>query len=147
MSASFQIDGLKELQRKLATLPERVQRKVMRPAVNAGATPVLKAARQKAKKRTGLLKKSLGKKVVTNKKRQTVSAIVGPRKGVQADVNGRPYKPSRTAHLVEKGFINAAGEHVPGQPFLNPALEETSGQAVNTMATKLGEGIEREAAK
>lgn len=147
MSASIQIDGLKELQRKLATLPERVQWKVMRPAVSAAATPVLKSARQKAKKRSGGLRKSLGKKIVTNKKTQSVTAIIGPRKDFQTEVNGKPYKPSRTAHLVEKGFINAAGEHVPGQPFLNPALAETQGQALGVLGTKLGEGIEKEAAK
>lgn len=142
----MEIDGLKELQKKLATLPERVQRKVMRSATNAGASPILKAAKRKAKKRTGLLKKALGKKVVTNKKNQSVTAVIGPRKDVTGEVNGKTYKPSRTAHLVEKGFIAANGEHVAAQPFLNPALEETAGEAVSVIASKLGQGIEKEAA-
>ncbi len=143
----MQISGLAALQKKLAALPERVQRKVMRPAVNAAATPVVRSARSKARRRTGLLKKAIGKKVVTNKKNQSVTAIIGVKKGVQSDVNGKPYKPSRIAHLVEKGFINLAGEYVPGHPFIEPALTETQGQALSTMATKLGDGIEKEAAK
>lgn len=139
--------GDKALERKLKALPERVQRRVMRGAINAAATPVVKSAKSKAKKQSGLLKRSLGKKVFTNKKRQSVTAIVGPRKQVKGEYKGQVRKPSRYAHLVEKGYIDEQGNHVPPQPFLNPAMRETEGQALNVMQTKLAEGVVREATK
>src|SRR4051812_41547264 len=97
--------GAKELERKLKTLGPRVQKKVLRSAVSAAGTPVLKSARQKAKKQSGLLKKSLGKKVTTNKNTGAVTAIIGARKQVEGEYKGKPRKPSRYSHLVEKGFI------------------------------------------
>src|SRR5262249_50692934 len=138
VSAGFEIAGLKELQKKLGALPDRVQRKVMRPAVSAAATPIAKTAKQKAKKRSGLLKKSIGKKVVTNKRAGSVSAVTGPRKNVTAEIDGKTVRASRYAHLVEKGFIDEHGEHHAPQPFMNPALDEAGGQALGIMATKLG---------
>lgn len=146
-AAGLKLTGDKALERKLRTLGERVQRKVLRSAVSAAGTPVLKSARSKVKKRTGLLKKSLGKVIRTNKKTQSVAAIIGPRKGVSGEHNGKVQKPSRYAHLVEKGFIDEAGNHVPAQPFLNPAMAETEGQALNVMQTKLAEGVIKESSK
>lgn len=143
----MKLEGDKALERKLRTLGERVQRRVLRSAVSAAATPTLKSARQKAKKQSGLLKKSLGKKIVTNKKRQSVTAIVGARKEVQGAHQGKPRQASRYSHLVEKGFINEHGEHVPPQPFLHPALAETQSQSEAVMRQKLSEGVVREAAK
>lgn len=137
--------GGKELQKKLATLGERVQRKVTRQAINAAANPVLKSARGKAKKQSGLLKKSLGKKIVTSKDKTRVTAIIGARKQVQGEYKGKLRKPSRYSHLVEKGFINEHGEHVPPQPFLDPAARESESQAMSIMQNKLADGVIREA--
>lgn len=146
-SKGAQLEGFAELERGLKSLGQRVQRRVMRSAVNASATPVLKAARAKAPKQSGLLKRSLGRKVVTNTKRQSVTAIIGPRKKVQGEHKGKPRKPSRYAHLAEKGHIDAHGNYIPGQPFLNPAMAEQEGAALNTLKQKLGAGIAKEAAK
>lgn len=143
----FILTGDKALERKLKTLGERVQRKLLRSAVNAASTPTLKAARQKAPKRTGLMRRSLGKKIVTNKKRQSVTAIIGSRKGVSGEFKGKPYRPSRVAHLTERGFINQHGTFVPPKPWLHPAMAETQGQAASVMQQKLAAGIAKEAAR
>jgi HK97 gp10 family phage protein len=147
MSASFEITGLKELQKRLATLPDRVQRKAMRPAVSAGATMIVRAQKSKAPRESGLLKKSIGKKIVTNKKTQSVTAVIGPRKSVTGEYKGKLRKPSRYAHLADKGFIDESGEHHPGNGFVTTSLDEAGGQALNAMTSKLGDGIEKEAAK
>jgi HK97 gp10 family phage protein len=147
MGKAMDITGDKALAALLGQLPDRVARKVLKSAVNAAANPVLKSARRRVRKRTGLLKKSLGKKTVTNKKTDSATAIVGPRQDVQGVVNGKPYRPARIAHLVEKGFINEHGEHVPPQPFLFPAMQETESEAIGIMQTKLAEGVIREATK
>ena len=146
-SGPLKLIGDKALEKKLKTLGERVQRKVLRSAVSAAATPVVKSAKQRAKKQSGLLKRAMGKKIVTNKARQSVTAVIGARKEVQGEYRGKPRKPSRYSHLVEKGYIDEAGEHVPPQPFLTPALEETRGQSESILHSKLAEGVLREAAK
>lgn len=139
--------GDKALERTLRTLGDRVQRKIVRSAVNAAATPVLKAARANVTTESGLLKKSLAKKVGTSKDKTSVTAIVGPRRDVQGEYEGEMRKPSRYAHLVEKGFINEAGEYVPPKPFLRPAAESTEQQAIGVMSSKLAAGVVKEAAK
>lgn len=144
MANGMTLKGDKQLERMFRTLGERVQRKVLRSAVSASATPVLRSARAKAPRRSGLLRKSLGKKVVTNKKAQSASAVIGARKSVRGPDGQRP---ARYLHLVEKPHIGPGGEYVPGQPFLNPSLDESKGQAEDVMAAKLREGVEREAMK
>lgn len=146
---SFHLQGAKELERKLKKLGDKVHRKVSRQAITAAATPVVKAAKTNANdsKESGLLKRSLGKKVFTNKKSATVVALVGARKDVTGEHEGQIRKPSRYAHLVEKGHIDANGNHVGAQPFLRPALDQTGEQAMAVMRAKLASGIEREAKK
>jgi hypothetical protein len=69
---------------------------------------------------SGLLKKALTKKVARAKDKHTTTVIIGPRRDVAGVVNGKVRKPSRYAHLVENGFVDASGQHVPAQPFLRP---------------------------
>jgi HK97 gp10 family phage protein len=145
--AGMTLLGAKELERTFRTLGERVQRKVTRQAVNAAATPVVKAAKAKAPQESGTLKKSLGKKVRTYKQTGTVTAIVGPRTDVEGEHDGKVRKPKFYAHLVEGGHIDESGNHVPAKPFLRPAFDETQGQALGVMADKLAAGVVKEAKK
>jgi hypothetical protein len=46
---------------------------------------------------------------------------------------------------VEGGHIDANGNHVPAQPFLRPAFDETQGQALDVMKDKLAAGVVKEA--
>ena len=146
-SGGMKLIGDKALERKLKTLGERVQRKILRSAVSAAATPVLKSARQKAPTESKLLKKSLGRKLTTNTKKQSVTAIIGARKEVQGEYKGKLRKPARYSHLAEKGFIRPDGSHSPPRAFLNPALHENESQSEAIMRTKLAEGVTREAMK
>lgn len=145
--AGLQLFGDKALKRTFERMGERVQRKLLRQAVSAAATPVNKAAKQNAAKESGLLKKSLGRKLVTNKRRQSVTAIIGPRRNVVGEYKGKPRKPSRYSHMVEKGFIDRSGKFVPPQPFLAPGMASTQRQAVGIMRDKLAAGVVKEAAK
>ncbi|MGC4031478.1 MAG: HK97 gp10 family phage protein [Tepidisphaeraceae bacterium] len=141
------LTGDKQLAKLLSGLGDKVARKVTRQAVNAAANPVLKAARAKVVKRSGLLANSLGKKVSTSKDKQTVTARVGPRRDVTGTVDGKKYRPARIAHLVEHGHLTASGTHTPAQPFLRPAADETQGQALSIMESKFAAGVIREASK
>lgn len=146
---SARLEGFKELERTFKTLGERVQRKVLRSAVSAASTPIVKAAKANAEdsKESGTLKKSLGRKIKTYKDTQTVAAIIGPRTSVTGTWKGRKRWPAKYAHLVERGHIDEKGNFVPPKPFLKPAYDSTEHQALNVMSNKLAEGVTREAAK
>src|SRR4051794_21478943 len=146
-SSGMQLLGDKQLAKALTTLGERVQRKVVRQSVNAASTPIVKAARSKAAKQSGLLKKSMGKKVRTYPERMTVVGIIGPRLDVVGDYKGKKRWPAKYAHLVEGGHIDQHGDFVPPHPFLRPAYEETQGQVLGVMKDKLAAGVIKEASK
>jgi hypothetical protein len=105
----------------------------------------VKSAKANVTERSGLLKKSLGKKVKVNKRRGTASARVGARSNIQGEVDGKTHIPAKIAHLVELGHIAADGSHVPAKPFLRPAADENEHKAVQVMSDKLAAGIVKEA--
>lgn len=143
----IELQGAKELRKLLKHLPDRVARKVLRAAVNKAATPIVKSARRKASKESGTLRKSMGKKLVVNKKTGSVMAIIGPRREVTGEFEGKQRVPANYAHLVEDGHIAADGSHVPAKPFLRPAYDEGKGPALETIKAGVKTGVVNEAKK
>jgi HK97 gp10 family phage protein len=145
--SGLQLEGDKALAKVFKTLGPKVQRRVLRSAVNAATTPVTKAAKAKAdaSKQSGLLKKALGKKTKSYSKSMTVVGIVGARTNVIGEYKGKKRWPAKYSHLVEKGHIARDGSFVPPKPFLQPAMDETKAQAVNVMKDKLASGVAKEA--
>lgn len=154
-----EVVGEKQLLRALRSFGPAAQRRIARPAVRAASTPVLKAARQNAPKkkdpRTGQLRRSLGRRIVTYRRTGNVVAIIGPRtKMVTVDGHGRKVNPTKYAHLLEFGtaphsYKTRAGLH-PGakaRPFMRPAWQANRAAAMGIMRAKLWEGIQKEAAK
>jgi hypothetical protein len=158
MNGQFAIDGISPLMDKLARFPIAIRTAFRRAARKIGGQVAkiarAKAPSRKAMIRVGdqlvrmygaslALKKSIAVKVVTTKK-GVVMAIVGPKKGTSTKVFIAYYKPSKSkvaqrnvmieakptkyAHLVEKGFnakIWASNKRirVSAKPFLRPALD------------------------
>jgi hypothetical protein len=158
MNGEFAIDGISPLLDKLARFPIAIRTAFRRAARKIGGQVAkiarAKAPSRKAVIRVGdqlvrmygaslALKKSIAVKVVTTKK-GVVMAIVGPKKGTSTKVFIAYYKPSKSkvaqrnvmieakptkyAHLVEKGFnakIWASNKRirVSAKPFLRPALD------------------------
>lgn len=158
MNGQFAIDGISPLMDKLARFPIAIRTAFRRAARKIGGQVAkiarAKAPSRKAVIRVGnqlvrmygaslALKKSISVKVVTTKK-GVVMAIVGPKKGTSTKVFMAYYKPSKSkvaqrnvmieakptkyAHLVEKGFnakIWASNKRirVSAKPFLRPALD------------------------
>ena len=158
MNGQFAIDGISPLMDKLARFPIAIRTAFRRAARKIGGQVAkiarAKAPSRKAVIRVGnqlvrmygaslALKKSIAAKVTTTKK-GVVMAIIGPKKGTVAKVFIAYYKPSKSkvaqrnvmidakptkyAHLVEKGFnakIWASNKRirVSAKPFLRPALD------------------------
>jgi HK97 gp10 family phage protein len=116
------LSGVPKLVRKLAELDKKVCKKALRDGVNEATKPILKDARARVPVDTKLLKKALGRKVVSYRVGLSVVGIVGVRKHMEGkkgqrkrgskwrvkvgtDSAGKPVymDPIKYAHLVEFG--------------------------------------------
>lgn len=143
----IEIEGAKQLKKLLDTYGEKVFRKATRQGIRNGASLINKAAKQNAPKESGALKKSLGVKLLTNKRTKNITGMVGVRAGHGADYNGKFREPWQYDHLVEYGHVSAGGGQTPAQPFLRPAWESKQGQALKAVRDKMRQVIEKEGRK
>jgi len=142
---------LKELNRKLLRLPDRIERNIMSSAVRAGANVIKERAVRNlgAKKRDILVRRSRAPKGTTKYK-------IGP----SSDKFYLAFKELGTApHTIrakDKKVLSDGstffGKEIfhPGQkrePFLRPALDEGARAAVEAMAQRIRQRLEKEAAK
>lgn len=122
------VEGLDGVLKALGALDKKLRKKGVRKMASAGGGVVLKRARQLVPRDTGLLKKSLGRKVKAYARTGVAVAVVGPRNDpkfrqqvTRAKGRKRPRtllaNPVRYAHLVEGGTQLA-----PPHPFLAPAV-------------------------
>lgn len=152
----MELTGDVELRRLFQQLPGRMLTKYVRRGVSETLTPASRIAKSHAPKRSrsrdgsphprGVLRKSIGKVVRTNRHTKVVFGAVGPRSGFAAVPPGkrRAEDPRRYAHLVENG-VTALG--IPPSPFIRPAHLHVRSTAINTIGNKVREGIAIEAAK
>lgn len=149
--------GEKELLKALDEFSASSQRRIARPAVRAASTPVMKAVRnnapRKTEDRTGQLRKSIGRRMKSYKNSGMVIAFVGPRSRMEiTDKHGRKVNPTKYAHLYEFGTAphSVGGRFHPGakpHPFVRDAWARTEGTAMQTMKAKIREQIPKEAAR
>ncbi len=88
----IKIEGDKELRRLLTGWTPVQQRRITRPGIAKASRVVSRAVKEAAPVESGLLKRSIGVKMVTYKNTGTVVGIVGPRRGykrIVAVVDGR----------------------------------------------------------
>ncbi len=132
MPVTGRIQGIEELQTKLAAIGPKFDRSVRREAIRKAGNVVLKEARKRVRKKSGGLAKALG------------VSVTATNDGENARIGARRGKGGRHAHLIEKGVkrhtirarrakaLASPGRfygrvvHHPGaaaQPFLEPALE------------------------
>jgi HK97 gp10 family phage protein len=141
MARSATVTGDRQLRRTLARLDDKVQKKLLRQAVQASSKPVVKAARNAAPVETGTLKRSIGVKMKIYKRQATAMAIVGPRTGFGfTDDDGVRHDPANYGHLVEGGTVYQGA-----QPFVRPALHNHRGAINAALRNKLSAGIKKAA--
>jgi len=131
--------GDKELQRKFKTLVGKVQKKIARKAIRAGAKIVLADAKNRAPVLSGKLKKSLKVKAI-KRSRSTIGVLVqtGTREKLNIPEGSKYYYPA----AVEYGHGGVAAK-----PFLRPALDTNADRALSTIQRELWNGIRIEGAK
>lgn len=99
---------------------QRALKNINKKAMRAGAKLVLQAVKARVPVDSGALRQSLTTKVDSVKGETSAYALVGPRSKFVKAVGGRPKKPSRYAHLIEKGRFR--------RPFLMPSWQANKGR-------------------
>lgn len=131
------IEGLPELVAKLRTFSDRIYRKHARRAMTKAGRIFAARAKAAAPRETGLLKLSLGSKVATYAKSNSIVVVTGPRKGfkraltktkrgklryAKKGTSGEKYRnPVNYAHLVELGFDAVGRRPKPGARYRKAA--------------------------
>jgi HK97 gp10 family phage protein len=168
--------GLDDVFKRLGHLNRTVRNRILRAAINEATKPLLDDAKQRAPRQSGLLRKSLGRKVKTYRASGVVVAIIGPRSkpSFKRQVTVRDKRTGKTrseyrnpvkyAHLQEQGrkavrvkrgrvlgrkgvyFGKQAAAALP-RPFLRPAFAAGKARAEQTMRRRILEEVLKEAAK
>jgi HK97 gp10 family phage protein len=146
MNTSVKVSGLKELNVFLDTLPDKLQKNVMRAALRAGAKVIADQARENVPVASGKLKKDIT--IGTRSRGGVVTASV--KAGAKSAWYAKFVEFGTAAHEINakpgsvmmfNGQIAIRVNH-PGakpQPFMRPALDARGQAAVQAVAEKMRE--------
>jgi len=144
----------------LEAIPTQLLGQVFAPALRAAAKPIVASAEAIALTLhhsgpgTGLTAESIDYVVRRYRKSRTVALIIGPANEVVGERFGRPHRPSKIAHLIERGHalrgrsetvmkrgklrkVKGSGVlrgRVPGYPFMEPAWRQNESQTAQIIA-------------
>jgi HK97 gp10 family phage protein len=142
----LKLDGFAEFDAKLKRLVPKVAKKIVRQATKAAAKNTLKRVKENAKSMIG---GEMGDLIARNAK---VFVFKHQRRGSWGVQIGMDPREKRFIHISQSGrrsYIPSALEYGHGnakpKAYIRKAWAETKQQDVKIMASKLKEGIEREA--
>lgn len=145
--ADFEVQGLKELNDKLAQLPARLEKNILRGAIRAGAMPIVEDARRRApvlssldpRRVFGALAKSIRAIGVQMKNGMLTGGV---RAGGSASVGRGKAKLEADAfyaRFVEFGTVKMAA-----RPFLRPAIDSKTQAAIDATAQYIRDRADKE---
>lgn len=147
-SVTIHVDGLRELERKLLDLPDKVNRRVLAKAVSNGAALVRDEMRTLAPLYTGPVSTghpppgTLKKAVFMSHSRTShlgyEAFVVGVRHGKQRQHVGKGDK-NMDAYYFR--FVEFGTVKMPARPFMRPAFDHKKAAALEAIKTGLAEGI------
>ena len=151
MAETIKLEGLKELDAKLARLDTKTGFRVLRSALMEASKPMFLLARQNASATgvkgfdAGATAAAMGRWTKKIKEKRTV-LFLGPKNKAKKALNlwnqkhGGDVKRLNHFHLVEFGSIKG-----PAQPFLRPAFDTTKETVARSFGKILGRQIDKQA--
>lgn len=131
-SRNVGLEGLSEVNKALEKLPDKLQDRAIKNAMAAGARKIRDEAKRLVPVDDGTLREGIVVARKVKKSRTRKGSVVV---GIRGD--GRFY-----AHMVEWGTSHSAPN-----PFMRPALDNASDEALKVIGPKLGKEIEKQAGK
>ena len=137
-----ELTGLRDALNSLKAVKRSAGSRILRKGLAAASKPMLDTARRLVPRRTGLLRKSLGRKIKTYRSTGTVVVMIGPRTGFKRVVRVKGRRtfqrndPTHYAHLVERGTV-----HSRATPFLRPAFDQHKAAGEETVARVIREEL------
>lgn len=153
--AELQIKGLAELHKVLQSLPEELEKKVLRNALRAGANEFKKAAQAQVPVKSGALRNSIRVKASARKGRWRLRATVTAGNAeayyahmVEFGTAAHMIKPAKGKALAFLGLAREGAEHPGAQakPFMRPAFDAGSDAAINAFAESVRKRLSKEGA-
>ena len=150
----IKIEGVKSIQRKLESLPEKLQKSAEQAVLRAGSKAILNAAKSHVQVDTGNLKKSLGVKVSMKRGAKFIGAgraYIGPRTGFAHPSGRKSGRKGRTEKVINADeyswYLESGTPHMAARPFIRPAIDSSKGEILNAMAAGLDKHLTRVAAR
>jgi HK97 gp10 family phage protein len=165
------VKGMDSISSVLQGLPKELLTSLLAEAVDAGAKPLVIAAKRYARRSrdTGALEESISHVVREYPGNAVAVAVVGPdtghyrnRKKIDSKLGTNAEQPAWRAHFIEFGHLTRKPrvrggvrgkskpgkmQFVPAQPFMRPAVLTSWPQVAVAMQTGLAKGIERTRAR
>jgi len=137
LEQTIELSGEVKLMAQLDALIDSAARRVMKPAINKGLTPVNKDAKKRAKMlfKSTYISKMIGKKIYVSKKGKSRGAVIGmifvrdtkKKNKRQIKVNGRMVDFSVAAMIQEFGRKDGS---LQPHPFMRPAMIAKKAEAL-----------------
>ena len=163
--STIKIEGLADLNKLLKELPSKIERNIMRGALREGSKEFLERAKEEVPVKSGRLRKSL--RISTRFKKGEVTATMTAGNGQAFYAHmiefgtasfytgsgksvGAPYeiKPNGKALKVGNYYFGSITQPgVKPQPFMRPAFDAGSAEAVKAVAEYIKKRLDKEAAK
>lgn len=154
--SELQVNGLLDLQRALQDLPLKIERNVMRGAVNAGGQVFRREARANVPIKSGDLRNSIRVSVRVQSKAGTVEGTV--KAGNKRAFYAHMVEYGTQAHIIKAkrgGMLRIGGKLIaqvqhPGaraKPFMRPAFDAGAQKSVDAFAEYIRNRLPREVAK
>lgn len=164
MKLDFGLQGWKELDRELAKMDSRVEKRIGLTGLKAGGRVIIKEARRLAPKKTGTLRKSIKQKAPPKKPgRIFLDIFTAKGKGQRFDAwyshfvefgytatgpkgdkpgTFKQFRAVAKSKATQKGKGGAT--HVPAQPFMRPALHTRWREAIKVTGERIFQLIVKE---
>lgn len=145
VSGKVKFESFKQVARNMDKLAEKIERQAMRESITKASRPIVREAKNRLKpyKDTGLLAKSIKRRVRTYKSSKMVLIAIGPDRNVVGSAESesgqtRTRRPVRYAHLVEFGTRRTRA-----RPFMRPSFDTKKGESELIYRREMKPAIQR----
>ena len=128
---SNEIKGLGELIKNLNSLPDKLEKKVIRAAARKGANIIRDKARQNVQKDTGNLQKSI----------ITSGVKITGKIAFRVSLKQRKTKNSKDPYYGR--FVEFGTSKTPAHPFMRPALDESESEVLEIVVNDIKSNLEK----